>query len=97
MMFKPRTGRQKIHRRQFLAPRPGLNSVDRVTHGCTVGYWRALLRSLEIVAGRMVADRKVWPDARTGAKGQRPTQGRAGAGLASPAGIGAGASLIGMA
>src|ERR1019366_1555622 len=28
-----------------------------------------------------------WPSARTGAKGQRPTQGRAGAGLASPAGI----------
>ena len=42
-------------------------------------------------AGCMVADRKVWPDARTGAKGQRPTHGRAGAGLASPAGTGAGA------
>ena len=42
----------------------------------------------------MVADRKVWPDARTGAKGQRPTHGRAGAGLASPAGIGAGAGVI---
>ena len=36
-------------------------------------------------------DRKVWPDARTGAKGQRPTHGRAGAGLASLAGTGAGA------
>ena len=34
-----------------------------------------------------MADRKVWPDA-TGAKGQRPTHGRAGAGLASPAGSG---------
>jgi hypothetical protein len=42
----------------------------------------------------MVADRKVWPDARTGAKGQRPTHGRAGAGLACPAGIGAGANAI---
>ena len=42
----------------------------------------------------LVADRKVWPDARTGAKGQRPTHGRAGTGLASPAGIGAGACLI---
>jgi hypothetical protein len=38
----------------------------------------------------MVAVCKVWPDARTGAKGQRPTHGRAGAGLASPAGTGAG-------
>ena len=43
---------------------------------------------------KMVADRKVWPDARTGAKGQRPTHGRAGTGLASPAGTGAGACLI---
>ena len=42
----------------------------------------------------MVADRKVWPDARTGANGQRPTHGRAGAGLASPAGIGADANAI---
>ena len=42
----------------------------------------------------MVADRKVWPDARTGAKGQRPTHGRAGAGLASSAGTGAGADPI---
>ena len=42
----------------------------------------------------MVADRKVWPDARTGAKGQRPTHGRAGTGLASPAGTGAGANAI---
>jgi hypothetical protein len=33
----------------------------------------------------MMAVCKVWPAARTGAKGQRPTQGRAGAGLASPA------------
>jgi len=49
---------------------------------------------LGLVAGCMVANRKVWPDARTGAKGQRPTQGRAGAGLASPAGIGAGAGVI---
>jgi len=40
---------------------------------------------LGLVAGDMVADRKVWPDARTGAKDQRPTHGRAGAGLASPA------------
>jgi len=40
-----------------------------------------------------VADCKVWPAARTGAKGQRPTHGRAGAGLASPAGIGAGAAV----
>jgi hypothetical protein len=44
----------------------------------------------------MVADRKVWPDARTGAKGQRPTLGRAGAGLASPAGTGADANAIGI-
>ena len=36
-----------------------------------------------------MADRKVWPAARIGAKGQRPTHGRAGAGLASPAGTGA--------
>jgi len=36
---------------------------------------------LGLVAGGTVADRKVWPDARTGAKGRRPTQGRAGAGL----------------
>ena len=43
---------------------------------------------LQSLAGCMVADRKVWPDARTGAKGQRPMQGRAGAGLASPAGTG---------
>ena len=41
-----------------------------------------------------MADRKVWPDARTGAKGQRPTQGRAGAGLVCPAGTGAGADAI---
>jgi hypothetical protein len=41
----------------------------------------------------MVDDGKVWPDARTGAKGQRPTHGRAGAGLASPAGTGAGAAV----
>jgi hypothetical protein len=47
-----------------------------------------------VVAGCMVAGRKVWPDTRTGAKGQRPTHGRAGTGLASPAGIGAGACLI---
>ena len=47
--------------------------------GCPVGTNAGL-------AGCMVADRTVWPDARTGAKGQRPTQGRAGAGLASPAG-----------
>jgi len=37
---------------------------------------------------------KVWPGARTGAKGQQPPHGRAGAGLASPAGIGAGANVI---
>ena len=49
---------------------------------------------LGLVAGGMVADRKVWPDARTGAKGQRPTHGRAGAGLASPAGTGADAAVI---
>jgi hypothetical protein len=42
----------------------------------------------------LVADRKVWPDARTGAKGQRPTHGRAGAGLASPAGTGADAPIV---
>jgi hypothetical protein len=41
-----------------------------------------------------LADRKVWPGARTGAKGPRPTHGRVGAGLASPAGIGAGAGVI---
>jgi hypothetical protein len=29
----------------------------------------------------MVTDRKVWPDTRIGAKGQRPPQGRAGAGV----------------
>jgi hypothetical protein len=46
------------------------------------------------VAVCMVADRKVWPDARTGAKGQRPMHGRAEAGLASPAGIGAAANTI---
>src|ERR1035438_4052226 len=34
------------------------------------------------------------PPARTGAKGQRPPQGRAGAGLASHAGTGAGAGPI---
>jgi hypothetical protein len=45
---------------------------------------------LQSLAVCMVADSKVWPGARTWAKGQRPTQGRAGAGLASPAGIGAG-------
>jgi hypothetical protein len=45
-------------------------------------------------AGCMVADRKVWSAARTGAKGRRPTHGRAGAGLASPAGIGAGANTM---
>ena len=44
----------------------------------------------KMVVGCMVADRKVWPDAGTGAKGQRPTHGRAGAGLASTAGIVAG-------
>ena len=43
-----------------------------------------------MAAGGMVADRKVWTDARTGAKGQRPTPGRAGAGLASPDGTAAG-------
>ena len=48
-------------------------------------------------AGCMVADRKVWPDARTGAKGQRPAHGRAGAGLASPAGTGVGAAALIMA
>jgi hypothetical protein len=30
----------------------------------------------------LVADRKVWPAAKTGANGQRPAHGRAGAGLA---------------
>ena len=49
---------------------------------------------LGLVAGCMVADRKVWPGARTGAKGPRPTHGRVGAGLASPAGIGASANVI---
>jgi hypothetical protein len=52
---------------------------------------------LGLVAGCMVADRKVWPDARTGAKGQRPTHGRVGAGLVSPVGTGAGANAIHMA
>jgi len=47
-----------------------------------------------MMAACMVADRKVWPDARTGAKGQRPSHGRAGARLASPAGIGAGADMM---
>lgn len=42
----------------------------------------------------MVADRKVWPDARTGAKGQRQTHSRAGAGLASPDGTEKGADTI---
>ena len=36
---------------------------------------------------KMVAVCKDWPAARTGAKGQRPPQGRVGAGLASPAGL----------
>ena len=38
----------------------------------------------------LAAGCKGWPAARTGAKGQRPTHGRAGAGLASPAGTAAG-------
>src|ERR1039457_79778 len=54
-----------------------------------VAPWRLCVKSflhdgrLQSLAVCMVADRKVWPAARTGAKGQRPTQGRAGAGLAS--------------
>ena len=50
--------------------------------------WSQIPNKTKLGAGGMVADRKVWPDARTGAKGQRPTHGRAGAGLASPAGTG---------
>ena len=59
--------------------------------------WRLGVKSFCMMAVCMVADRKVWPDARTGAKGQRPPQRRAGAGLASPAGTGVGAAMIVMA
>jgi hypothetical protein len=46
-MFKPRTGRQEINRRLFLSPHPGLGLFDCFTHGCTVGYYRPLLRSFK--------------------------------------------------
>jgi hypothetical protein len=44
-----------------------------------------------MMADCTVADRKVWPAARTGTKGQRPPQCQAGVGLASPAGTVTGA------
>jgi len=62
--------------------------------------WRLCIKSfspdgrLQSLAVCLAAYRKVWPAARTGAKGQLPMQGRAGAGLASPAGTGAGAVQI---
>ena len=54
--------------------------------------WRKFYLAAARFGRRFQTKPKWWPSAKTGdgAKGQQPTQGRAGAGLASPAGIGAG-------
>jgi hypothetical protein len=49
-MFKPRQGRQKTKRHLFLSPHPGLSLLDRFSHGCTVGYYLALLRSFKWIS-----------------------------------------------
>jgi hypothetical protein len=46
-MFKPGSGRQKFNVRYFFRPHPGLGLLDRISHGCTVGYYRPLLRSFK--------------------------------------------------
>jgi hypothetical protein len=61
--------------------------------------WRKFYLAAARFGRRFQTKPKWWPSAKTddGAKGQQPTQGRAGAGLASPAGIEAGANAIHMA
>jgi hypothetical protein len=97
--FLLRNQETRNHRKDFM--------VSGLPYGIVFGRafapWRLCVKSflpdgrLQCLAVCMVADRKVWPAARTGAKGQGPTHGRAGAGLASPAGTGAGAATIAMA
>ena len=97
--FLLRNQETRNHREDFM--------VSGLPYGIVFGRafapWRLCVISflpdgrLQSLAVCMVADRKVWLAARTGAKGQRPTQVRAGAGLARSAGIGAGAVTIDLA
>jgi hypothetical protein len=81
--------------RIFFITKPGNQESSNRFHGFLASLWNCFLvaplrlcvfalKVFCLVAFCMVADRKVWPAARTGAKGQWPTQGRAGAGFRQP-------------
>ena len=85
-----------VGRRCCAAPMFGLRSTAALPES---GVAEILSRSRKVRTQipnriKMVAVCQDWPAARTGAKGRRLPQGRAGAGLASPAGTGAGAILF---